>query len=148
MDIHLLKSGKKSMTFLKSVKELSYIEFYINNLDKLRGTKFKYLFEFKLLIQREMENWRWTRENNLKELWLTGVRFKIDSVLDYLLSKFFYGIISHCCVTEYYGAKNGDYLVRLNRNTSMNLRISVGLWTTFNSCRVHYPCLYLALTTY
>lgn len=40
------------MAFLKSVKELRYIEFYIGNLDKLMGRKLKYLFEFELLIQR------------------------------------------------------------------------------------------------
>ena len=54
--MNFLKSRKKGMAFLKSVKELRYIEFYIGNLDKLMGRKLKYLFEFELLIQTEMEN--------------------------------------------------------------------------------------------
>lgn len=56
MDRNFLKSEKENTAFHKSAKELRYIEFYIGNLDKLRGRKLKYLFELKLLIQREMGN--------------------------------------------------------------------------------------------
>lgn len=53
--MNFLKSEKENMAFPKSVKELRHIEFYIRNLDKLRGRKVKYLFKLKPLIQREWE---------------------------------------------------------------------------------------------
>lgn len=54
--MNFLKSEKENMAFHKSVKELRHIEFYIRNLDKLRGRKVEYLFKLKTSHPKRVEN--------------------------------------------------------------------------------------------